>query len=139
MELKSLQLINFLKKTSTPVSFTVIILVLLCLPGSSLPDLDGPIIPHFDKYIHFLIFGAFSGLWNIYLLCKNYSPERLYRGYLLVFLAAVLYGAVLEVIQYYFVPDRSFDLGDIAADTAGAAAAYAAFYFKILKINISRN
>lgn len=111
------------------------ILILLCLPGSAIADLDGPKIPYFDKYIHFFLFAGFSGLWSIYLICKNYSPEKLNRAYLLVFIVGVVYGAVMELVQYYFIPDRSFDLGDIAADAAGSAAAYVLFYFKLLKIN----
>jgi VanZ family protein len=118
-----------------PSAWTLMILVLLCLPGSTIADLEGPKIPHLDKYVHFLLFAAFSGLWNIYLICKRKSPERIKKGYLLVFFSAVLYGALLEVIQYYFVPERSFDMGDIAADAAGSAAAYAVFYFKLLRIN----
>ncbi|WP_241237945.1 VanZ family protein [Pseudoflavitalea rhizosphaerae] len=119
----------------TPIAWTFTILVLLCIPGSSIPDLDGPVIPHFDKLVHFLLFAVFSGLWNIYLSCKKYSTERLKKGFWLVFLSAVFYGALLEVIQYYLVPDRSFDPGDIAADAAGGAAAYAYSYFKLLRIN----
>jgi VanZ family protein len=118
-----------------PLFWTLLILVLLCLPGSTIADLDGPKIPHFDKYVHFFLFAAWSGLWNFYLSCKNSSTGNLQKGYWLVFLAALVYGSLLEVIQYYFVPDRSFDLMDIAADTAGAAAAFLLFYFKLLKIN----
>ncbi|MBO9632631.1 MAG: VanZ family protein [Chitinophagaceae bacterium] len=137
MEIKSLYLKKVLSSKYTPLTWTFLILVLLCLPGSAIEKLDGPRIPHFDKYVHFLLFAGCCGLWSFYLSCKKYSPERLKKWYLQVFLITVIYGAVLEVVQYYFVPDRSFDLGDIAADAAGAFAAYLLFHFNLLKINIA--
>jgi VanZ family protein len=35
---------------------------------------------------------------------------------------AFLYGLAVEVIQYYFITNRSFDLTDLAADMVGAMA-----------------
>lgn len=135
MEIKSLYLQKILRSVYTPLSWAFMILVLLCLPGSTIARLEGPKIPHLDKYVHFLLFAGLVALWNFYLICKNYSTERLYKGYRLVLFSAVIYGVVLEVVQYCFIPDRSFDLADIVADSAGAAAAYAVFYFKLLRIN----
>lgn len=137
LEIKSLYLKKVLSSVYTPIAWTVLILVLLCLPGSTIEELDAPRIPYLDKYVHFLLFAAYCGLWNFYLICKRYSPGRLKKWYLQIFLTGVIYGALLEVIQYYFVPDRSFDLEDIAADAAGAVAAYLLFYFNLLKINIA--
>jgi len=35
-----------------------------------------------------------------------------------------LYGILMEIVQKYFIPFRSFDLGDIIADGIGCAAGY---------------
>jgi len=34
--------------------------------------------------------------------------------------AGITYGIVMEFIQKYFIPNRSFDIGDIIADAAGS-------------------
>ena len=33
-----------------------------------------------------------------------------------------LYGIVMEFVQRYFIPNRSFDLGDVIADGVGSVA-----------------
>ena len=126
---------KFFESVLPPLSWTVMILVLLCLPGSTLSGIHAPHIPHLDKYVHFLLFMGLGGLWNTYLICKKNSPENLKKGLSLVFLLAVAYGGLLEIVQYCFVPDRSFDVLDIVADAAGAAVAWTIFHFKILRIN----
>jgi len=34
------------------------------------------------------------------------------------------YGIVMEIVQHYFIPFRSFDIGDMIADSIGAIAGY---------------
>jgi len=45
-----------------------------------------------------------------------------------------LYGILMELVQKYFIPFRSFDLGDILADGIGCFAGYLfamkKFYFR---------
>ena len=36
----------------------------------------------------------------------------------------IVYGIAMEIVQKYFIPFRSFDLGDIIADGIGCAAGY---------------
>ena len=35
-----------------------------------------------------------------------------------------VYGIVMEVLQHYFIPFRSFDWGDVVADCVGAIVGY---------------
>ena len=74
-------------------------------------------VPHSDKYAHFGAYAllAFLMTWTIY-------PDRRgnWRGYLVVFTVAVLYGAADELLQAW-VPGRYADWWDWVADTAGAA------------------
>ena len=42
--------------------------------------------------------------------------------FILIGILCLSYGIAIEYIQLYWVPHRSFDLGDIIADAAGAAA-----------------
>lgn len=36
----------------------------------------------------------------------------------------IVYGIAMELVQKYFIPLRSFDLGDITADAIGCIAGY---------------
>jgi hypothetical protein len=97
------------------VIWFLIISVLFFLPGSALPKagwLDGI---YFDKWVHCGFFALLVFLWRFY-----FPNARLYSWWLLFI--ALCYAFSVEVIQYYFVPNRSFDLFDVAADMVGAFA-----------------
>jgi VanZ family protein len=54
-----------------------------------------------------------------YIICWVFRVNEK-KWLLLIFLSGVLYGISVEFIQDYFVVNRSFDLGDWAADIAGS-------------------
>lgn len=95
--------------------------VLLFLPGKDLPETDDWMSAiYFDKWVHAGIFGILSLSW-LYPAWKankkngfNYSGWR--NGLLI---ALISWALISECIQYFFVPSRQFDVGDIAADVAG--------------------
>ena len=72
--------------------------------------------PFADKWIHALLFGVLSALSYLSLYKKRLD----YRPILLVFGVCLFYGALLEVIQYFFTEERSGDILDWLADSAGA-------------------
>jgi len=75
------------------------------------PDPGGPEgVPHLDKAVHLLVFGAVALTGRLAGL-----PARL----LAVLLAA--HAVVSELVQHAFLPGRSGDVLDVAADLAGAA------------------
>ncbi|WP_420832385.1 VanZ family protein [Paraflavitalea pollutisoli] len=110
-----------------PVIWTLITIVLLCLPGSSIPG-DGIQffeIPHFDKVVHVILFGGIVFFWGAHYANKKPQTGNWTRlVIILTFLSSAL-GIVLEYVQLYFIPQRSFDPGDILADTGGALVAAA--------------
>ncbi|WEK37302.1 MAG: VanZ family protein [Candidatus Pseudobacter hemicellulosilyticus] len=119
-----------------PLIWTLLIQVSLCLPGSSLPS-TGIKVPFFDKIVHFTLFAGFGALWCLYIYCKEFSPEKTRRLFVWVFLTATANGILLEFIQLFFIPDRSFDALDIVANMAGAAAACWICCNKLLKTSAS--
>jgi VanZ family protein len=68
-----------------------------------------------DKIAHFVLYGVTSVLLFRYLARKTNSRNAFYKAVAL----ASIYGAAMEVMQY-FLPYRSFSIGDMAANTAGA-------------------
>jgi VanZ family protein len=105
------------------LAWTLFIFILLVLPGKMLPNEKHFIIPQLDKMVHIILFGGFVFLWSFY-FSKKELKETLNGKFLRITFIACLYGSAMEVIQKYFIPNRDFDIYDIAADVAGAIAGY---------------
>lgn len=71
---------------------------------------------HQDKLVHFIEYGV---LGLLLVRAAYQSTVRRRRNYWLCLLVAVLYGMSDEFHQI-FVPHRTADVWDLAADTAGA-------------------
>ena len=79
-------------------------------------------IPHFDKVVHF---GMFFIL-GVFLMAANYLNPSKFNKYWLHMLA-VIYGAVIEIIQLNFIYKRNGDFIDWFADIFGIIAAIVIF------------
>lgn len=124
---------KYFGKLFIPLAWTIFIQVLLCLPGSTLPDTGGFLtIPNLDKVVHIIIFGTLVGLWCFYFSRKISSPSKLRLTFFIVFLLAAFNGIIIEYIQKYYIPNRTFDQGDIIADILSAAIAYGICNVKLL-------
>jgi VanZ family protein len=88
--------------------------ILFFLPGSALPQSSFLDNVHFDKVVHIGLFAILIFLWS------SAFQLRLPAGFWLVLLAAFAYGLSVEIIQGVWIPNRSFDLFDLAADMAGS-------------------
>jgi VanZ family protein len=80
----------------------------------------------FDKLVHVGIFGIF-GLLLVWALTEPGKRPKRSRMALAFFLGAL--GGALDEIHQIFVPGRSADVWDAAADMAGAAAGVLWFVF----------
>jgi len=130
-------MMNFLRKyfsnIYSPIVWTLIIGILLAMPGSMLPNETHFSIPQFDKIVHISLFGGFVFLWNLYLSVRPIQRTRLLRLFFLVFILAQAYGIGMEYVQKYFIPLRDFDEADIIADLIGAGLAYGLSHIMLLK------
>lgn len=104
--------------------WTILIQVLLCLPGSTLPSEGDFNIPNIDKYVHTILFGGFVALWCLFANSKGYPTRKKAAIFFFVYLFACFNGIVLEYIQRDYIPNRSFDLGDIIVDVLSASISY---------------
>lgn len=82
-------------------------------------------IPQLDKLVHIILFGSFVFLWSFYFSTKK-TNENLRKRYLRITIVACIYGYAMELIQKYFIPNRDYDIYDIASDVAGAIIGYMA-------------
>lgn len=109
-----IQFWNYLCRNSyVALAWTVLILVLCSLPGKSIPDAPTGT----DKFFHVALFAGFAFLWLI----------RYPKKALLILSAGILYGIAIEFYQKAFIPGRSFDVWDAAADAGGAVIGYAVY------------
>ena len=122
-------MIQFLKKYLgriwIPIIWSLVIGILLAMPGNMLPSETHFSIPQFDKIVHIGLFGAFVSLWNLYLSNRPDIPAgKLLRQFFYIFILANIYGIGMEFVQKYFIPFRDFDTSDMVADMIGAGIAY---------------
>ena len=111
-------------RNTLPIIWFTLILILLCLPGFTLPKsalLSGI---ELDKFIHIFLFGVLVLLWNAHKKKKNPGIQFLINTFFMVFLLAAAWGILMEFVQYYFIPMRDFDVADIAADLIGSSLGY---------------
>jgi VanZ family protein len=91
---------------------------LLVLPGSVFPKEDWLDKVYADKWIHIFLMGALSLLWM--LAIADSGTAGLTRKLLIIAIFVTCYGLGMEFVQKYLVVNRSFDMGDVVADAAGA-------------------
>jgi len=94
---------------------------LLCMPGEKIPSGGFFNIPHLDKFVHFLIFSVGVIAWVFYFLKKKIEVKKT-RKILYTSMWILGYGILMEFVQHYLIPHRSFDFLDIIADAAGCLA-----------------
>lgn len=88
------------------IATTVLILIAVLLPGSSLPDVSSFGL---DKIIHFTLFFG----WAIAVRYDFQTAKKI-----LVFVLGIFFSFITEVLQL-FAEDRSYDLYDMLADSLG--------------------
>ncbi|RYY55684.1 MAG: VanZ family protein [Chitinophagaceae bacterium] len=106
----------------------ILSVILLTLPGSSFPSENWMGNIHLDKFIHVGMFGGltFLACWGFYCRFTDnaagtaINKTALWRSFIYVCITAIAYGIIMEYVQRDFIPNRSFDSGDILADGAGA-------------------
>ncbi len=106
-----------------PVSWTLLIIVLLCLPGSLVPGTGIFGLPNLDKVVHILLFGANVLLWGWHYEQTELTSSKFRQRVIRCVVLTIVLGIALEYVQKYWIPNRSFDGKDIVADLTGALAA----------------
>ncbi len=108
-----------------PFLWTVITIVLLCLPGSDLPGKGFfRSIDNFDKLVHLVLFGGVVLLWGSWSHLRMPGDREWFRSLVGITLGVIVLGIAMEYVQLYFIPNRGFDKADISADIAGCLAAF---------------
>src|SRR5687767_14481762 len=88
-----------------PIAWTLLTVILLCLPGSAFPskglfNLD---IPHLDKVVHVILFGGVTLFWCLYFLARDPSTKTWRQIVLTVALSAIALGICMEYVQFNYI------------------------------------
>ena len=105
------------------VSWVVVITMLSLISFSSM-DLDtGSLnIPYADKITHFIFYLTFAFVGCLSLRERTTGNLGLRKTLIIVLFFAILYGILIEVLQYTITTDRMAEWGDVLANTLGAFA-----------------
>jgi len=118
-----------LKYLLPAIIWSFIILWLISIPGSSIPETPFLNIPHFDKLVHAIIFAVFAFLVSYGLFMQKNSVFSRYH-YTITLVLGVVFSVVTEWIQLEFVVGRSGEFMDLVADLAGCLLGMIAFYYR---------
>ena len=113
------------KKFIPGIAWFFLILLLICLPGSDIPTVETWLNDiYFDKWVHTGLFAVLTFLF-IYPVTKLSLATAIKKNLAIkIAIAACIWGLTTELIQKYFIPDRSFDMFDLGADSLGVLMAY---------------
>ena len=106
------------------IAWFFVVLVLLCLPGEDVPSLDWMSTINFDKFVHSGVFGLLALLFMLPVALSPMDRQAKFNYFLRIAIVTSLWGITSEFIQKFWIPGRSFDLFDWAADSLGALVAY---------------
>jgi glycopeptide antibiotics resistance protein len=80
-------------------------------------------LQHKDKVVHFVFYFVFVIAWNLSLM------QKLKKIKVKVLSIAIVYGIVIEVLQYVLTENRTADFFDVLANSLGAILAFVLFPF----------
>jgi VanZ family protein len=123
----------FAKHFLPAIAWFILSVVLLCLPGSTIPKYPWLAVIHADKWVHIILFFTLCILFSRVVYLNPGNPAQKKKWYLLILFLGIAYGTVMEFVQKNWIPNRSFEIADIAADSTGCLLAYIYVLGKFLK------
>ncbi len=93
------------------ISYTLLIIILFLAPVPNIkPSFN---FFEFDKLIHILIYIFLVLFWGLYLIESNFSLKQ-------ILLIIIIFGLIIEILQYILPFGRYFDFVDFIANSVGA-------------------
>jgi VanZ family protein len=112
------------KKFIPGIAWFFLILIAVCTPGRDLPKMGSWFTQiDVDKIIHVGLFAVLAFLFMYPFSTTALSKNQKWHYFIKIAIASSLWGLTSELIQRYFIPGRSFDLFDWAADSLGGLIA----------------
>ena len=106
-----------------PLSWTLLTILLMCLPGSMVPGTGIFALKNLDKLVHVILFGLNVLFWGWHYQTSGKDAGSLRFIFIAATALMITLGIIMEYVQLYFIPNRSFDGYDIVADIVGSVIA----------------
>ena len=94
------------------IAYTLALIVASLITLNAVPSLGSSFD---DKIYHVIAYLGLAGLWTFY-----FKPFKTKDIPFKVFFAAAFLGFILELLQYLFNPNRTYDTYDLIANSIGA-------------------
>lgn len=115
---------NFIKYTWAPFIVAAIIFYLCCLiSADDIPETEFKLFVHADKLVHYLMFFGLALVASCNYVFLNKGKIIILKMIIFAILLPIIYGGVIEIIQFEYFPERSGDWFDFLADSLGAISA----------------
>lgn len=112
------------------IAWFFITATLLLMPSADLPDSrDWLDKIFFDKWVHAGFFLLLCLLFMLPLLHKINTKKYRVQLWAGIAICGSAWGYGVELLQKYYIPSRSYELGDWAADTIGCILAFLLYVF----------
>lgn len=119
---------------SLSLVYTAVLTVVSILEKDSLPPV--PLFPMQDKLAHFIAYFILAVLWGAYWLRKRHL-RYWYPFILVLMLAALIYGTIIEVLQGEITQSRSADVYDILANSLGMFIGSTVIFYIFNKVGLN--
>ena len=114
-----------LKKFGPAIACFVAVFILVVLPGESLPtEHEWMAIAFVDKWVHAFMFALLTFLFLLPVGQSSMFTQQKRHYFIRICLSACIWGLTTEYIQGFYIPTRSFDPFDWAADSIGVLIAF---------------
>jgi hypothetical protein len=100
------------------IAWMILSTIAFFIPGKALPNDKWLDKIQADKWIHIGIFAGMVFLWSVPLLYRPLQKSFI-RLLVLITSAFFGYGVLIELMQHFFISNRSFGWSDIGADAVG--------------------
>ena len=102
------------------ISWVVFITLLSLFSFSVLETKNRIEILYFDKIVHFIFYTVFVVLGSLFLKEKKKESFQLNISIFFTLCTAIVYGLIIEILQYLLPFDRTAEILDVLANTIGA-------------------
>lgn len=109
------------------IAWVILVCVLSFLPGDRLPEVKWDFIS-IDTLAHLGMYSILAALLFTGFAIKNLNLSKV-RLYLLLTLAAIAFGVMVELVQEFFIYKRHFSMKDIVANSFGTIFGILAMVF----------
>ena len=121
---------KYLKKYNKALSILTVITILSLINPSKINPDDIQLIPHTDKIVHFIMYFT---LGFVFMFEYYIHHKKRIINISQILILPLMWGAFMELLQYYTTSNRSADWWDMAANALGIIVAF--FAVVLLKQN----